>query len=129
MNHFITLGSLPTFQIASTRRLAKGKERAREKCGPVAGTPQPGPAHGPETAPAPTDGLQPIPAAPTLSGEALLEIFVHPSLIPLDAPLEEPYGNGRRLQLLGTRMLDAAYAAVVMQMQPNLQKEALQVRI
>ncbi|KAI8977744.1 hypothetical protein BD414DRAFT_524369 [Trametes punicea] len=56
-----------------------------------------------------------IPPAPPLPGEARLEIFVHPEGLPPNRPLEEnnKFSDARRLELLGTKMLELAYMDVL----------------
>ncbi|RPD55238.1 hypothetical protein L226DRAFT_575042 [Lentinus tigrinus ALCF2SS1-7] len=64
------------------------------------------------------------PDAPRLAGEARLLVFVHHS-VP-DAPMQEPYGDNRRLAALGRRWLKAAYVAAVAEKRRDLAGGALQ---
>ncbi|EIW52552.1 uncharacterized protein TRAVEDRAFT_52995 [Trametes versicolor FP-101664 SS1] len=52
-----------------------------------------------------------IPPAPTLPGEALIEIFVHPAALPPERPLEEDnkFSDARRLEYLGGKMSELVY--------------------
>lgn len=71
-----------------------------------------------------------LPPAPTIDGEAMLEIFVHPSLrfpgIPFNN--QSPFGDGKRLRAIGNKMLVAAYASVLFEQKPMLTAEELEVR-
>ena len=75
--------------------------------------------------PQPAAGM-PRPRAPNLSGEASLLVFVHHS-VP-NPPMQEPYGDNRRLAMLGQYSLRSAYTAAVAQARRDLTGTALQVR-
>ena len=69
-----------------------------------------------------------FPPAPSVSGDAQLEIFVHHSAERADQALFEPYGNGRRLGIQGASMFVAAYTAALFELRRDLQGNQLQVR-
>ncbi|KAI0631396.1 hypothetical protein C8Q77DRAFT_1126555 [Trametes polyzona] len=56
-----------------------------------------------------------LPPAPPLPGEARLEVFVHPQALPPTRALEEDnkFSDAKRLEFLGTKMAEAAYADVL----------------
>ena len=67
------------------------------------------------------------PSAPPVSADARLDIFAPPDATHPGTPLSEPYGNGRRLGLLGAKQFAAVYAAVVAERRRDLGGEDLEV--
>ena len=67
------------------------------------------------------------PSAPPVSALAQLDIFAHPDATHPETPLSEPYGNGRRLELLGAKQFEAVYTAVVAERRRDLGGEDLEV--
>ena len=65
-----------------------------------------------------------IPAAPVLNEHILPSVFVHHSH---PEPLHGEHGNGERLEVLGARMLRAAYTAALAGMY-SFQNDELEVR-
>ncbi|KAI1793676.1 hypothetical protein LXA43DRAFT_200438 [Ganoderma leucocontextum] len=63
-----------------------------------------------------------IPSAPQLSGDAMLEVFVHHTA---SSQLQGPFGNGARLQMLGEPMLKMAYVTALREKRPNLSADQL----
>lgn len=70
-----------------------------------------------------------LPPAPQIDGEAMLEIFVHSSIKFPGMPMntESPYGDGVRLAVVGSKMLEAAYTYVLFQKRPMLKAEEIEV--
>lgn len=70
-----------------------------------------------------------LPPAPKIDGEAMLEVFVHRSMKFSGAPLngDSPYGDGQRLQVLGDKVLEAAYTDVLFYKRPMLKADELKV--
>lgn len=71
----------------------------------------------------------PLPLAPQIDGEAMLEIFVHSSIRFPGAPMnaDSPYSDGQRLSTIGHRMLEAAYTSALFEKRPMLDADALEV--
>ena len=71
-----------------------------------------------------------LPLAPTIPGEAMLEIYVHRSirLAGLELNPDSAYGNGQRLAALGSKALEAAFAHALFCKKPPMSAEALIVR-
>lgn len=70
-----------------------------------------------------------LPPAPQIDGEAMLEIFVHPSIKFSGMPMnpDSPYGDGVRLAALGGRMLEAVYMHILFERRPMLKAEDMEV--
>ncbi len=70
-----------------------------------------------------------LPPAPQIDGEAMLEIFVHSSIRFTGMPLnsDSPYGDGKRLAILGNKALDAAYAHILFDRRPMVPADTLDV--
>ena len=71
-----------------------------------------------------------LPPAPQIDGEAMLEIFVHPSIRFTGMPLnsDSPYGDGKRLAILGGKALDAAFTHLLFDKRPMMTADTLDVR-
>ena len=74
----------------------------------------------------PTPPAPLFPAAPGISGNAYLEVFVHDEAQGQES-LRDPYGNGGRMNNLGQSMFEAAYSAVVMRTRPDITGESFTV--
>lgn len=72
-----------------------------------------------------------IPPAPTLPGEALIEIFVHPAALPPQRPLEEDnkFSDARRLEYLGGKMSELVYMDMMRARWPRATAPQLTVRL
>ncbi|KAL1951472.1 hypothetical protein VTO73DRAFT_621 [Trametes versicolor] len=72
-----------------------------------------------------------LPPAPKIDGEAMLEVFVHRSMKFSGAPLngDSPYGDGQRLQVLGDKVLEAAYTDVLFYKRPMLKADELKQQV
>ncbi|KAI8990486.1 hypothetical protein BD414DRAFT_458984 [Trametes punicea] len=72
-----------------------------------------------------------LPQAPRIDGEAMLEVFVHRSMKFAGAPLngDSPYGDGERLSVLGSRILEAVYTDVLFSKRPMLKANELRQQI
>ncbi|KAJ8481814.1 hypothetical protein ONZ51_g5757 [Trametes cubensis] len=73
----------------------------------------------------------PIPTAPALPGDALLEIFVHPASIPANQQTDpnNKFSDGRRLAFLGQKMTELAYMDAMSEKWPNVQAIQLQTLV
>ena len=72
----------------------------------------------------------PLPAAPQIPGETMLEIFVHRSLRFPGASMNmhTAYGDADRLTAVGGKVLEAAYAYALFHQRPPLDATVLEVR-
>ncbi|KAI0824391.1 hypothetical protein BC628DRAFT_1445775 [Trametes gibbosa] len=68
-----------------------------------------------------------LPPAPTLPGEARLEIFVYPEALILNRALEEnnKFSDANRLEVLGGKMTDLAYTDVLRSRWPRANAQQL----
>ncbi|KAI0756773.1 hypothetical protein C8Q80DRAFT_1264791 [Daedaleopsis nitida] len=66
--------------------------------------------------------------APTIDGDAMLEIFVHPSIRFTGMPMNSDslYSDGPRLAALGSKILEAAYMSILFHQQPMKKAEELE---
>ncbi|RPD53844.1 hypothetical protein L226DRAFT_540327 [Lentinus tigrinus ALCF2SS1-7] len=75
-----------------------------------------------------------IPPAPQIDGEAMLEIFVHQSVRFPSPPMNpnsdssSPFGDGVRLAMIGSKVLEAAYMYLLFSQQPLLKAEEMEVQ-
>ena len=71
-----------------------------------------------------------LPPAPQIDGEAMLELFVHPSIRFTGMPLnsDSPYGDGKRLAILGGKALDTAFTHILFNKRPMMTADTLDVR-
>ncbi|KAI0720007.1 hypothetical protein C8T65DRAFT_23452 [Cerioporus squamosus] len=72
-----------------------------------------------------------LPPAPQIDGEAMLEIFVHKSIKFPGMPMnhDSPYGDGVRLAVVGSKMLEAAYSYILFQKRPMLKAEEIEIEL
>ncbi|CDO72993.1 hypothetical protein BN946_scf185007.g47 [Trametes cinnabarina] len=72
-----------------------------------------------------------LPPAPKIDGEAMLEVFVHRSMKFSGAPLnsDSPYGDGARLAVLGSKILEAVYTDVLFNQRPMLPADDIRKQV
>ncbi|PIL31732.1 hypothetical protein GSI_06436 [Ganoderma sinense ZZ0214-1] len=72
-----------------------------------------------------------LPPAPQIDGEAMLEIFVHESIRFTGMPLnsDSPYGDGKRLAIIGNKALDAAFTHLLFDKRPMMTADTLDCEV
>ncbi|KAI0354532.1 hypothetical protein OH77DRAFT_1426131 [Trametes cingulata] len=72
-----------------------------------------------------------IPPAPPLPGEAQLEIFVYPDVVPPTRPLEEDnkFSDARRLEVLGSEMSEVILLEVLAKRWPRATAQQLKTLV
>ncbi|KAH9944196.1 uncharacterized protein BXZ73DRAFT_39598, partial [Epithele typhae] len=68
---------------------------------------------------------------PSIDGEAMLEIFVHASIRFAGLPMNSnsPYGDGHRLRVIGSKMLEAAFLSAIFDQTPMKTGEDMEAEI
>lgn len=74
--------------------------------------------------------MDPLPAAPKLRGDIILEVFTHKSLRFPGAPINEDseFGDNERLSILGEKVLQLAVTFALFNKRPMLKAEDIEVR-
>jgi len=77
-----------------------------------------------------SNAMEPLPPAPKLRGDIILEVFTHKSLRFPGAPIDEDseFGDNERLSTLGEKVLELAVTSALFSKRPMLKAEDIEIQ-